>query len=365
MPPKKKPVVSCMSCEREYPLEETGFESVDETERQEFMCRMCVLESRLDRLETEKQQLGVRVDELEQELKTEREQREVLEGKLAQRENTCVLRDAIPASNGVRPGASALSVPGSEAGKLDEDRAAAHEKDGGHDSAGHPEGLSAAVEDGKGSLPGKSYAQTVSEKPPAVKTPAQLKQTRERRVHIVGDSNMRRAGAVITKRLGEDQRVKASTLPGKTVNVVLAEAKERVGETRTDRHLVVIMGGVNDVLQGRGRGIARQVAKGVNELRAISEDVQIAVCTVPEVEGKGFHIERAVVQANREIRTLAKAMNFEVVDLNREVRRAGREQAFVRDGIHFGECLAEQVGWRLAARAVAFLGGPGSFRKLD
>lgn len=39
---------------------------------------------------------------------------------------------------------------------------------------------------------------------------------------------MRRAGTGITKTVGEDQRVKASTLPGKTDNVVIAEAIERV-----------------------------------------------------------------------------------------------------------------------------------------
>lgn len=126
---------------------------------------MCALKPRLDRIEAEKEQLRVQVDELVQELKTEREQREVLEGKLAQVENTRVLRDAIPASNGVRPGASAMSGPDPEAGKRDEDWAATQEKDGGHESAGHPEGYSSVVEDGKGSLPGKSYAQKVSEEP--------------------------------------------------------------------------------------------------------------------------------------------------------------------------------------------------------
>lgn len=364
MQTRKKPIVSCTLCERECPLGETRFDSVDEAEGQEFMCKMCVFESRLDRLEEEKQQLRARVDELVEQLKTEKEQREGLEGRLAQLENRSEKRDAIPSSNGVRHGASEQKVPGSEAG-TPEDRAVTRKDDGGHESAGNLGEANAVVEERKGPMPGKSYAETVSEVGPPAKTPVQLNQTRERRVTIVGDSNMRRAEAVIAKRVGEDPRVKASALPGKTVNAVIAKAKEQVWETMTDRHLVVIMGGVNDVFQGRGRGIAKQLAKGVSELRAIADDVQIAVCTVPEVEGQGHHVERAVVEANREIWTLAKAMNFEVVDINREVHRAGREQAFVRDGIHFNERLAETVGRRLAARAVAFLGGPRAFRKLD
>lgn len=79
MPPKKKPSVSCTHCDREYPLEETRFGSVEEAEGQEFMCRTCVLESRLDRLEEEKLQLRAQVEELVEQLKIERGQREGLE----------------------------------------------------------------------------------------------------------------------------------------------------------------------------------------------------------------------------------------------------------------------------------------------
>lgn len=64
MPPKKKPGVACMRCTREYPLEDTRFETAEDAEGQDFMCRMCVMESRLDRLEQEKEKLKVQVDGL-------------------------------------------------------------------------------------------------------------------------------------------------------------------------------------------------------------------------------------------------------------------------------------------------------------
>ncbi|XP_077547903.1 uncharacterized protein LOC144160455 [Haemaphysalis longicornis] len=51
----KKPGVACMRCEREYPLEETRFNSLEAAEGQDFMCRMCVMESHLDRLEEDKE----------------------------------------------------------------------------------------------------------------------------------------------------------------------------------------------------------------------------------------------------------------------------------------------------------------------
>lgn len=60
--------------------------------------------------------------------------------------------------------------------------------------------------------PGKSYAETVREEPQAAKRPAQFKQTGERRDTIIVPSNMRRAGTLIKKKVG-DQRVKAGTPP--------------------------------------------------------------------------------------------------------------------------------------------------------
>lgn len=94
----------------------------------------------------------------------------------------------------------------------------------------------------------------------------------------------------------------------------MERAKVQLWNTMEDRNLVVIMGGVNDVLQGRGGGFAKQIARGVNELRVVSEDVQIAVCTIPEIQKQGIHIERTVVAANRELWTLGKTMNFAMVN---------------------------------------------------
>lgn len=79
-------------------------------------------------------------------------------------------RDAIPEGNGVRHGASALSVPSSEEGKREMDRVATCEGNGGHDSVGHGEGPN-VVEEGKGSSPGKRYAETISVEAKAAKTP--------------------------------------------------------------------------------------------------------------------------------------------------------------------------------------------------
>ncbi|KAL3210371.1 hypothetical protein MRX96_008887 [Rhipicephalus microplus] len=216
-----------------------------------------------------------------------------------------------------------------------------------------------------GGSPARSLAAVVNHSSPRTPAKVPAKDQRRRQVIVVGDSNMARVGEVIKGRVGDDERVKVSKLPGKRVGEVMQQAKEQLWDRMEDRSLVVVMGGVNDALQGRGGRVRKADCEGDHcELRATSEDVQIAVCTVPEVQKQGVHVERAVGTANRELWTLGKTMKFEVVNLNRNLVRAGRNRAFVSDGIHFSNRLAEHVGHRLAARAVAFFGGGGqTFKK--
>lgn len=110
MLPKKQPGVACMRCKRECPLEDARFDAAEDVEGQDFTCRTHTMESCLNRLQEEQEQLKVQVG-LVGELKTERRQLKVPEGKLAQTESERVSRDAVPESSGVRHGASASSVP--------------------------------------------------------------------------------------------------------------------------------------------------------------------------------------------------------------------------------------------------------------
>lgn len=180
---------------------------LEEAERQEFVCRMCVMESHLKRFE-EKQQRRVQVDGLVEEVKAERQQREGLEGKLAQIESECVKRDVILASNDVRHWANAPSVPGSEAGKWEKVSAAACEGSGSHDSTGHGEGPNTVAQERKGPVLGKSYAEACSTEARVAKTPVQLKNLKEHPTTIVGDSNMCKAKAVIKRGLRRSREFK-------------------------------------------------------------------------------------------------------------------------------------------------------------
>lgn len=79
------------------------------------------------------------------------------------------------------------------------------------------------------------------------------------------------------------------------------------------------------------------------------------VSTVPDVQGKGGHIEGTAVAANKEIWRLKSQLKVAGVDINREVRSEEYMQAFERDDIYFSSTVGANIGWRLAGRAVPFL----------
>lgn len=338
MPQRKKPGVMCTGCEHEYPLEETRFESVEDAEGQDFRCRVCVLASRLDRLEEEKEQLRVQVGELQEELKDEKEQRKALEARLAQMEVKMATKGDIPTNDEAGHEADVSAVLDPEKGK-EEDKDATPEDD-----------------------PGLALTQPVREQ---VAAPGGSQEKEERRMVIVaGDSNMRYSEMEIRGRVREDERVQVGVFPGQTVRVVLEKAKDKMWENMQGQNLVIIAGGTNDVLQGRGAGVRKQLEKGVKELRELCPHVQVVVSTVPEIIGRGVHVEREVVAVNRDIRELGKELSFAVVDINRDVRWMGRKRAFQRDGVHFNGQVGAAIGRRHAARTVAFLGGPQAFAKM-
>ncbi|XP_077507309.1 uncharacterized protein LOC144116452 [Amblyomma americanum] len=155
-----------------------------------------------------------------------------------------------------------------------------------------------------------------------------------------------------------DKRVAVGAFPGSKMDAVLSETKNELSKNVEERNLVVIAAGLNDVLNGEAEKVAERLAEGVDDLRAIAQQVQIMVCTVPEVQGRNEEIAKDVVVVNREIWKLSQKKDFEVADINREVHRAGFGGCFTRDGIHFIRRLGAEIGWRLAGRAVAFLGGP-------
>ncbi|KAG0429260.1 hypothetical protein HPB47_023819 [Ixodes persulcatus] len=104
----------------------------------------------------------------------------------------------------------------------------------------------------------------------------------EGNVIIAGDSNVERCRRAIAERVKGDARVQIGVLAGQTMRAVIEGVKEKLWETKEGQNLVMIAGGLNDVLRGNGGGVGKQLRKGVMDLRATSDNVQVLVCTVPE-----------------------------------------------------------------------------------
>lgn len=338
-------LVQCEECLRWCYLEETKFGRMADAKKAPFECRPC--ERARQGFERLERQWHARVEELEKNLAEEREAQVALEarvGELAKAGDAKAaqlvrteagLGEALERQAQLEKWVEELETRAAEADRQERCQRAerhdsrgemalragdvAQESDGEHPSprvdADNEDNTE--VVQGAGGQPAISYVEATNRSGPVTKAPAEEPAAQEERTHhifMVGNSNMRRAGEVIRGRVGNDDRVHVSTLPGQTVGAVMERAKAQLWDTMEDRNLVVIMGGVNDVLQGRGGGFAKQIARGVNELRVVSEDVQIAVCTIQEIQKQGIHIERTVVAANRELWTLGKTMNFAMVN---------------------------------------------------
>ncbi|CAN8017625.1 unnamed protein product, partial [Ixodes persulcatus] len=75
--------VQCGDCKKSVDIEDTRLDSVEEAGKTEFMCRMCVLNARQDRLEAENTELMARIVKLEADLERKRSERQTVDEKLA------------------------------------------------------------------------------------------------------------------------------------------------------------------------------------------------------------------------------------------------------------------------------------------
>ncbi|KAG0438493.1 hypothetical protein HPB47_016991 [Ixodes persulcatus] len=283
-------------CKKSVDIDDTRFDSVEEAGMTEFMCRMCVLNARQDRLEAGNTELVARIVKLEAELERERSERQTVDEKLAKANekladlgvvllpSDITVNDTVVERDGGRTYKEALK-PGGEVTEKGEEK-----------SKGNAPALTESREDMEGS------------------------------VIIAGDSNMERCRGAIAERVKGDARVQIGVLAGQTMRAVIEGVKEKLWETKEGRNLVKIAGGLNDVLRGNGGGVGKQLRRVVRDLWATSYIVQIHVCTVPEV-------------------------------------RNNREQAFEGSGIHFSPNVGRAVGWRMAGKAVAFLGDPKALKE--
>ncbi|XP_072142326.1 uncharacterized protein [Dermacentor andersoni] len=183
-----------------------------------------------------------------------------------------------------------------------------------------------------------------------------------RRVLVIGDSNVGRAEQGVMARVKADGRVQVEAQAGKGMAEGMTKAWEVVGDSTEGDSGVIMHAGLNDVVKGRSQELERHIETRLSKLREASGRVHVTICTIPEVQGQTYQVERRVVEANRVIRSLSGRLGYNVMEVNRDVYGAG-SWLLVQDGIHYSGATGKRIGGRMGRQATAFLGGPRALKE--
>ncbi|XP_049276281.1 uncharacterized protein LOC125760359 [Rhipicephalus sanguineus] len=345
-----KKTVKCSGCGMGRKIEVCEDET---TERADAKCKQCELEAKMEIMMAAQNELVVRISELEKAVATEREKTMAMAERLKSAEEG-LAKVAMPAkvatgnkeaSDSGNNGASTLTVVGAKG-----------------ETGLEKTGARVTGPTFREVVLGTGVDKTTAVARASNRCSGQVRESpAEKSDHVIiaGDSNLATCAEAVKERVRGDKRVLIGKFPGHRLGSVMRQANAKLATKSNGRNLVIIAGGLNDVLSNESAELATTLAKGVDDMRAISPQVQIVVCTIPEVPVRDGNLQRAVVDANKEIWQMSRDKGTDVVEINREVHRWG---GFRRDGIHFDRRLGHEVGWRLAGRAVAFLGGTRALR---
>ncbi|CAN7948692.1 unnamed protein product, partial [Ixodes hexagonus] len=337
---EKEPAIRCDGCGRWCYLDETEFNGVPDAEEQQFECRVCeaIGEERKKR-EAMEETWRVRWEEMRTKMKDVEEKKEAEERKLEGAELGRAIGDM-----GLNK-TSENSEQGNEGEKTSESPV-----DGGRSY------VEVLTQERQGKGDDEDRCEQRKEE---TRVEEGVKQ---KRVIVVGSSNVTRCVAGVRSRVGGEEKVKVAAYPGKCMSEVVESAKELVWENQGGENLVIVHAGLNDVLRGRGQNLGRQIEAGVRKLREAAEKVHIVMCTIPEVQRQAKVIERGVVEANWVIGQLGRKLGYQVMEVNREVYQGGTAQPFDLGGLHYGTLTGWQIGERMGGRARAFLGARRALR---
>ncbi|XP_075534565.1 uncharacterized protein LOC142568563 [Dermacentor variabilis] len=182
------------------------------------------------------------------------------------------------------------------------------------------------------------------------------------RVLVIGDCNVGRAEQGVMARVKADGRVQVEAQAGKGMAEAVTKAREVVGDSTESDSLVFMHARLNDVLKGRSQDLERHIENWLSKLREASGRAHVNICTIPEVQGQTYQVERKVVEANQVISSLSGRLGYSVMEVNRDVYRAG-SQPFVQEGIHYSGATGKCIGGRMGRQATAYLGGPRALKE--
>lgn len=170
-----------------------------------------------------------------------------------------------------------------------------------------------------------------------------------REVIVVGDSNVARFAHPLVCRVGDYRKIEVIPNTGGTTEDVHRLIDIYEEKAREVPRMYILHLGVNDILNGD------QPDTIVERLRLKWSDrrAALAICSVPEIEGRGKEIQATTMLLNAKLKKLCKELKIRFIDLSRDLRGEG---VMEKDGMHYKQEGVRIVTDRLGAVASNFLG---------
>ena len=175
----------------------------------------------------------------------------------------------------------------------------------------------------------------------------------EKKVLVVGDSNIRRLRNPILDRVKNKNQIKIVGRSGAKVHDCESMVSTELVKDE-DIKMVTVCVGTNDVEKVGSQVLLGKLRNLVRKIRSLRTGVDVAVCSLPSRVDKGNLVFSRSESVNSQLGKLCREERATWIDLRHELNSCRYPLAY--DGVHFSKSGAELVGHRLGFLASNFLG---------
>ncbi|XP_064467532.1 uncharacterized protein LOC135378432 [Ornithodoros turicata] len=374
-------MLQCDECRRWMYIEETDFGTYEQAEEStdRFECKICekfqVYDQKLNdqretltRMEERNQTLGKIVENLTTQLGTLSEKLTTL-----QNEND-KLRERSGATQEASQGNTVKSAECETKMEIIEsliNRVEMLEKENGELQAEKQmaEGRASVATKDRGQQDGLSPPREHPQKPPMANEVASNSQAKEKntgegdrrpgtsttqkRVTIIGDSNVNRVKRPLLREINRDRRVNIIGISGAKTNEILEEMS-KMPQNEGEENLVIIMAGLNDVLSGQEpEQITSALTDIGNQWLEDHPNGTLGICSIPFTKERGQEVQAKIRQVNKNMQTVCHSAPRMLFLNNYHILRTAESSGIV--DIHFSPEGSERVAQLIAQKIDDFL----------
>lgn len=169
----------------------------------------------------------------------------------------------------------------------------------------------------------------------------------QREMVLVGDGNVDLVAETVMAELGSRAALEFISGKGVTAADAIAYANKYEQGAEPLPRKYILHAGLHDVLKGTPEEVAQAL-----DLQWTGQPGSLIVCSIPEIYSRGGETRAAVVLANAKIKKWCRRTGNRFLDLGKGELSSG----FQKDGLHYNEVTARQVGRVIGTVAAPFLG---------